>query len=157
LNSYILFNFILMSQLPEEIIELILSYAPDFHDNLLSCHRELLTDHRPIYYKKVVGGFKPGIGNSPDWDNFKGNDEIRIWRPGTHNFGGPMVFMKLKLRAIEITPEREVYGGEEEAGRWWNTRNIILYYGWTKMTNKYFWNRYFLWNQYNNELCPGYY
>ena len=27
--------------LPEEIFELILSYAPDFHDNLKSCHKEL--------------------------------------------------------------------------------------------------------------------
>jgi len=45
-----------MSQIPEEIIELILSYAPDFHDNLLSCHEEMLIDHRPIYYKKVVSG-----------------------------------------------------------------------------------------------------
>ena len=50
LNSYILLNFLLMSELPEEIIELILSYAPDFHDNLLSCHEEMLTDHSPIYY-----------------------------------------------------------------------------------------------------------
>ena len=27
--------------LPEEIFELILSYAPDFHDNLKRCHEEL--------------------------------------------------------------------------------------------------------------------
>ena len=68
-----------------------------------------------------------------------------------------MVFMKLKLRAIEITPEREVYGGEEEQGQWRHSRDIILYYGWVKMTNKYFWNTLCEWNQYNNELCPGYY
>jgi hypothetical protein len=149
-------------ELPDEIIDLILSYAPDFHDNLLSCHKEMLTDHRPIYYKKVVAGFtrgnhEPGIADSSNWDNFKRNDEIRIWRRGTHNFGGPMVFMKLKLRAIEITPEREVYGGEEEQGRWWYSRDIILYYGWVNIRNKYFWNTVCEWNQYNNELCPGYY
>lgn len=146
-----------MSQLPEEIIDLILSYAPDFHDNLLSCHEEILTNHRPIYYKKVVGGFTPGIGNSPDWENFKRNDEIRIWRRGTYNIAGPMVFMKLKLYAIEITPEREIYGGEEEAGHWWQQRDINLYYGWTKISNKYFWDTLCEWNNYNNELCPGYY
>ena len=39
-------------KLPDEIIDLILSFAPDFHDNLLTCHKEMLTDHRPIYYQK---------------------------------------------------------------------------------------------------------
>ena len=157
MNSYILFNFLLMSQLPEEIIDLILSYAPDFHDNLLTCHEEMLTNHRPIYYKKVVAGFTPGLEFlHSDWDNFKRKDEIRIWRRGTHNFGGPMVFMKLKLRAIEISPERG--GGRRRGGgRWRRSRDIILYYGWTKMTNKYFWNTVCEWNQYNNELSPGYY
>ena len=153
LNSYILFNFLLMSELPEEIIELILSYAPDFHDNLLSCHEEMLTDHRPIYYKKVVAGFTPGIADSPNWHNFKKNDEIRIWRRGTHNLAGPMVFMKLKLFAIEISPERNA----ADIARHWHSRDIILYYGWAKLKNKYFWNTLCEWNQYNNELCPGYY
>jgi len=147
-----------MSELPEEIIELILSYAPDFHDNLLRCHEQMLTDHRPIYYKKVVAGFTPRIGNSPDWENFKQNDEIRIWRRGTYNIAGPMgVIKKLKLYAIEITPEREIYGGEEEAGRWGQQRYINLYYGWTKIPNKYFWDTLCEWNNYNNDLCPGYY
>ena len=140
-----------MSQLPEEIIDLILSYAPDFHDNLLSCHEEMLINHRPIYYKKVVAGFTPGIADSPKWDNFKRNNEIRLYKPPG------VVFMKLKLYAIEITPEREIYGGEEEAGRWGQQRYINLYYGWTKIPNKYFWDTLCEWNNYNNDLCPGYY
>ena len=46
-----------MILLPEEIIELILSYAPDFRDNLKRCQKELLSNHRPVYYKKVHAGF----------------------------------------------------------------------------------------------------
>ena len=143
-------------KLPDEIIDLILSFAPNFHDNLLSCHKEILTNHRPIYYKKVVHVLQEDDPACAPRDNFKKNDEIRIWRRGTHNFGGPMVFMKLKLRAIEISPERG--GGRRRGGgRWRRSRDIILYYGWTKMTNKYFWNTLCEWNQYNNELAPGYY
>ena len=134
-------------KLPDEIIDLILSFAPNFHDNLLSCHKEMLTNHRPIYYKKVVAGFAQ---EQEDWYNFKKNDEIRIWRRGTFNLAG--VFMKLKLRAIEISPERTNPERRRQRGR-----VVILYYGWTKMTNKYFWNTLCEWNQYNNELAPGYY
>ena len=137
-------------KLPDEIIDLILSFAPNFHDNLLSCHKEILTMHRPIYYKKVVAGFTPRIGDSSAWCDFKRNDEIRIWRRGTFNLAG--VFMKLKLRAIEISPERTNPERRRQRGR-----VVILYYGWTKMTNKYFWNTLCEWNQYNNELAPGYY
>ena len=50
-----------MILLPEEIIELILSYAPDFRDNLKRCQQEMLLYHRPLYVKKVVAGFSPGI------------------------------------------------------------------------------------------------
>lgn len=147
-----------MSQLPEEIIELILSFAPDYHDNLLSCHKELLTYHRPMYYKRVNAGFTPGIADSPDWNNFKRNDEIRLWKrsPTVENYGA-ILFMKLKLFAIEITPEREVYGGEEEQGQWWYARHINLYYGWTKATSDIFKHTLGEWNQYENDLCPGYY
>lgn len=145
-----------MVVLPEEIIELILSYGPNFHDNLLSCHKEILTDHRPIYYKKVVVGFTPGIANNLDWHNFKKNHEIRIWRRAIRgNQNGPMVFMKLNLYAIEITPERLSLRGE--GVRHFHSRDINLYYGWTKIKNKYFWHTLCEWNQYNNELCPGYY
>ena len=53
-------------ELPEEIIENILSYAPDFHDNLKHCHEELKNyrlrpDHlcrsnesMDITYKKIL-------------------------------------------------------------------------------------------------------
>ena len=144
-------------KLPDEIIDLILSYAPDFHDNLLACHMEMLTDHRPVYFKKVVAGFTPGIADDPNWHNFKRKDEIRIWRRATRNrrehYDGPMMFMTLKLRAIEITPERTA----AEIGRHWHARDINLYYGWAKITNKYFWHTLCEWNQYNNELSPGYY
>ena len=81
------------------------------------------------------------------------NHEIRIWRRATRgNHNPPLIFMKLNLYAIEITPERTPGVGE-----YWPTRDIILYYGWTKITNKYFWHTLCEWNQYNNELSPGYY
>jgi len=144
-------------QIPEEVIELILSFAPDYHDNLLSCHKEILTHHRPMYYKKVSAGFAPGIADSRDWNNFKRNEEIRLWKrnPTVENYGA-MVFMKLKLYAVEITPEIEVYGGEEEAGQWRHSRHMNLYYGWTKASSDIFRRTLSEWNQYEN-LCPGYY
>ena len=65
--------------LPEDIINLILSYAPDFRDNLKKCQTELLFYHRPCYYKKVRCGFKPGISDSPTWHNFSArNNRIPI-------------------------------------------------------------------------------
>ena len=142
-------------QIPEEVIELILSFAPDYHDNLLSCHKEMLTEHRPMYYKRVSAGFAPGIADSRDWDSFKRNEEIRLWKPV--RLEDPMVFMKLKLYAIEITPEIEVYGGEEEQGQWRHSRHMNLYYGWAKGSSDIFRRTLSEWNQYQNDLCPGYY
>ena len=66
-------------KLPDEIIDLILSFAPNFHDNLLSCHKEILTNHRPIYYKKVVHVLQEDDPACAPRDNFKKNDEIRIF------------------------------------------------------------------------------
>ena len=142
-------------QIPEEVIELILSFAPDYHDNLLSCHKEMLTDHRPMYYKKVSVGFAPGITDTRDWDNFKRNEEITLWRRGTFNLAGPMVFMKLKLYAVEITPEKIL--PNDEKGCWRHYRHINLYYGWSKHATDIFWETIREWGQYENDLCPGYY
>ena len=118
-----------MILLPEEIIKEILSYAPDYHDNLLRTHKEML-ENRPCYYKKVVAGFSPGIADSPTWHNFKKNDEIRVWKRGIR---GPMEYVLLKLHAIEITPWRNT-----NVVRYHN-RDINLYYGWAKARNEYFW------------------
>ena len=132
-----------MILLPEEIIELILSYAPDYRDNLKRCQKELLSNHRPVYYKKVHAGFEP-IADSPTWHNFKRNDEIKVWRRG--NIYGPMEYMKLKLYAIEITPERT---SPAERERYWHNRDINLYYGWSKISNKELWNIICEWNSEN--------
>jgi len=137
-----------LPDLPEEIINLILSYAPNFRDNLKKCQYEMLDNHRPCYFKKVVAGFSPGIADSPNWHNFKLNDELRIWN---HNHAGPMQYMILKLHSIEITPHRP------PNDRHWHDRDIILYYGWSKATNKYFWNTVLQWNKYREEFTPGYY
>lgn len=145
-----------MILLPEEIIRLILSFAPDFRDNLKRCQKEMMLTHRPLYVKKVVAGFSPGVADSPTWDNFKKNDVIRVWRQGARV---PMTYMELKLHAIEITPEREVYGGEEEAGRWRHSRNMYLYYGWTKADNEIYFNTIYEWDTESNsyEFTLGYY
>ena len=90
-------------RLPEDIIEYVFSFAPNFRDKLKACQEEFLDKHRPCYFKKVVAGFSPGIADSPTWHNFAKNDTIRIWnnRPS-----GPMEYTVLKLHAIEITPHR---------------------------------------------------
>ena len=142
--------------LPEEIIELILSYAPNFRDNLKKCQMEILDQHRPIYLKKVIAGFTPGIADSPTWHNFiyNRNDEIRIWRRYYNN--GPMMYTKLKLHSIEITEERT--SAAEREGHW-HTRDIILYYGWTKLSNTNLWKMICEWNSghFRGEFTPGYY
>ena len=141
-----------MILLPEEIIQEILSYNADFHPNLMKCHEELLID-RPCYYKRVHCGFKPGICDNPTWHNFsEKNNEISIWRrnPTVENYGA-MVFMKLKLHAIEITPERE------RTDRYWHTRDMKLYYGWARMTDMNFWNTVTKANLIHDTFSPGYY
>ena len=140
-----------MILLPEEIIRLILSYAPDFRDNLKRCQQEMLLYHRPLYVKKVVAGFSPGIADSPTWHNFSNkNNIIRIWRQGARV---PMTYMELKLHAIEITPHRPPNDTH------WHDRDMLLYYGWTKADNKTYFDTIYEWNTESNnyEFTPGYY
>ena len=134
--------------LPEVIIEHILNFAPNFRDNLKRCQVEMLDKHRPCYYKKVLAGFSPGLADSPTWHNFpERNNRIRIWN---NNLRGPREFMYLNLHAIEITKYRD------RPDRHFK-RFINLYYGWSKPTNKYFWDTILKWNRYNDEFNPGYY
>lgn len=145
-----------MIDLPEEIIKLILSYAPDFRDNLKKCHKELLSNHRPVYYKKVVRGFKPRISDSQDWSNFKkNNEELMIWRRG--HYRGPMEYMELKLCALEITPSFVVLTWNRDLIYY--SRNINLYYGWGKSDNINFFRDKLLEHGYNpiDDYTPGYY
>ena len=140
-----------MILLPEDIIQLILSYAPDFRDNLKRCQEEMLLSHRPLYVKKVVAGFSPGIADSPTWHNFSNrNNILRIWRQGANV---PMTYMELKLHAIEITPHRPAND------RHWHDRDMYLYYGWTKADNKIYFDTIYEWNTESNsyEFTPGYY
>lgn len=137
-----------LPNLPEEIIDVILSYAPDFHTNLLKCHAELLED-RPCYYKRVHAGFKPGISDSSTWHNFPKRNHIINVQFQTFN-GEPYTF-PLKLHAIEITPERP------PNDRYWHSRDMNLYYGWGKMTDRDFWNTVTKANLLHDTFSPGYY
>ena len=134
--------------LPEDIINLILSYAPDFRDNLKKCQTELLFYHRPCYYKKVRCGFKPGISDSPTWHNFSArNNRIPIHykiNEGLHKT------IHLNLYAIEITRERT-------NSRYWHSRDMNLYYGWSKITNPHFWNTITEANSLYDAFTPGRY
>ena len=142
-----------MILLPEEIIELILSYAPNFRDNLKLCQKEMLLKHRPIFLKKVIAGFSPGIGDSTTWHNFsKKNNKIRICRTGNYN-GPGLQYMELKLHAIEITPHIT----QNEAD--WHDRDIYLFYGWARISNNNVWNTICEWNSESTHygFFPGYY
>ena len=129
--------------LPDEIIRHILEYNADFHPNLLKCHQEMIIK-KPVYYKKVTGGYKHStlqcISDHQIWDNFKKNDEISIY---THQ---GLVY-KLNLYAIEITPEIS-----SNSNRF--VRDIHLYYGWSRKINKNMWD--IIINNIN-EFNPGYY
>ena len=135
-------------RLPEDLIEYVFSFAPNFRDKLKACQEEFLDKHRPCYFKKVVAGFSPGIADSPNWHNFSKNSSIRIWnsRPS-----GPMEYTVLDLHAIEITPHRP------PNDRHWHDRDMVLYYGWSKPTNKHFWNMVLTWNRHRDQFIPGYY
>lgn len=135
--------------LPEDIINLILSYAPDFRDNLKKCQKELLYYHRPCYYKRVHAGFKPGISDSPTWHNFSSkNNRIPIHYRTTESSHETIY---LDLHAIEITPERE------PNSRYWHSRDMNLYYGWSKITNPHFWNTVIKSNLLYDTFTPGHY
>ena len=140
-----------MILLPEEIIDLILSYAPDFRDNLKRCQEEMMLTHRPLYVKKVIAGFSPGIADSPTWHDFSDrNNVIRIWRQGARI---PMTYMELRLHAIEITPHRPPNATH------WHDRDMHLYYGWAKADDKTYFHTIYEWNTDSNnyEFTPGYY
>ena len=134
-----------MTILPDEIIRHILEFNADFHPNLLECHKEMLK-YRPCFYKRVKGGFTPGLSDHPTWHNFKKNNhQINVYIPGT------TILFNLKLYAIEITPERE------RNTRFYHSRDIILYYGWERKNNKIYWNNILLANENFDLFSPGYY
>ena len=138
----------MLPDLPEEIIELILSYAPDFRDNLKKCQWELL-QNRPCFYKRVHAGFKPGISDSPTWHNFSNkNSFINV---PIKTIMGNICMYSLKLHAIEITPERQ------PNDRHWHSRDMNLYYGWARMKDISYWNRITRANADYDKLSPGYY
>ena len=109
-----------MILLPDEIIRHILEFNADFHPNLLACHKEMLEDP-PYYWKKVIGGFKPGIGEHATWYDFKRNERIRMNYDPTI----PQWEEDIYLHAIEITPKHNEH----------NSRFIYLYYGWKRRKN----------------------
>jgi hypothetical protein len=57
----------------------------------------------------------------------------------------------VSLHAIEITPERP------PNDRYWHSRDMNLYYGWSKMTDINFWETVTKANLYHDTFSPGYY
>ena len=122
-------------------------YFSNYHKKLFNCHKEIMNS-RPCYYKISVGGFTPGISDSPTWHNFKRNSTIKEW----YYIDGVQNYIELELSAIEITPERppnNVY---------WHSRDIRLYYGWKRCNDPQFWNQIARINSLQREtFSPGFY
>ena len=122
-------------------------YFSNYHQKLLNCHKEAM-EKRPCYYKVSVGGFTPGISDSPTWHDFKRNSTIRVW----YYINGVANYIELELFAIEITPERppnNVY---------WHSRDMRLYYGWKRCNDRQFLNQIARINSYQRDaLSPGFY
>ena len=111
---------------PDDLWNIIKDYQIDHkkhhHRKLKLCHEQIFSDHRPVYYKKVILGFSPGIADSPTWHNFsKNKNKISVW---TRNNKETMV---LTLHAIEITPHRP------PNDRYYHDRDMYLYYGWVNL------------------------
>ena len=130
-------------ELPKDIIEHILSFAPNFRDNLMNCQLEILNKHRPCYFKKE-------IADSPTWHDFKINDMLTVIKARGSRYE-PMEYMNFQLHAIEITPKRR------PNHHYYHDRDMILYYGWSKSTDREFWNTVLTWNKNAFEFAPGYY
>ena len=51
---------------PDDLWKIIKDYQIDHkkhhHRKLKLCHKEIFSDHRPVYYKKVTGDFHQGWG-----------------------------------------------------------------------------------------------
>ncbi len=136
-------------------------YLSNYHIKLLDCHKEAM-GKRPCYYKVSVGGFTPGISDSPIWHYFKKNSTIREW----YYINGVANYIELELFAIEITPERP------PNDRYWHStvgnlrsiednlwsRDIRLYYGWKRCNDQQFLNQIARINSYQRDaLSPGFY
>ena len=122
-------------------------YLSNYHQKLLDCHKEAM-GKKPCYYKVSVGGFTPGISDSPTWHNFKRNSTIKEW----YYINGVLNHIELELFAIEITPERP------PNDRYWHSRDIRLYYGWKRCNDTQFWNEIARINSYQREtFSPGFY
>lgn len=114
-----------MNLLPDEIIRHILEFNADFHPNLLACHKEMLKDP-PYYWKKVCGGFKPGISDHVTWCDFKRKGQIRMdYNPTMPQWNEYLYLYAIEISAAEITPKNGEY----------SSRNIYLYYGWKRRKN----------------------
>ena len=110
---------------PDDLWNIIKDYQIDYkknhHRKLKLCHEQIFSDHRPVYYKKVILGFSPGIADSPTWHNFTKKNKISCW---SRNYEETM---KIILHAIEITPQIP------PNDRYYHDRDMYLYYGWVNL------------------------
>ena len=101
-------------ELPEEIIEYILSFAPDYRDNLRECQRELLKN-KPIYFWKEK------------YDVYEVEYGLEIFKPDIKRYEERFIsglgMEVIWLRALEISREKD------------EVRTITAYYGWAREKN----------------------
>ena len=104
--------------LPEEIIKYILSFAPDFRDNLKNCHAELLKN-KPIYFWKLSTQTNPE--NVDDVLNlFK--DDFKRWE---ERFISGLGIRIIWLRALEVSRPKTSNDYPSDT-----FRIVTAYYGW---------------------------
>ena len=114
-----------LPELPEEIIGYILSFAPDYRDNLKKCQAELL-ENKPIYYSKF---------ETIATDTFEIFSLLELAASGCNSqvkYINGLGRRVIWPRSIEVSPLRKRYHGYCSGGSITNssTRYITYNYGW---------------------------
>ena len=123
-----------LSELPEDIIRLILSYAPDFCDNYKKCHEELL-ENRPIYFSKLELKFTPQY-----YCNI-----FKSYQKKVIKYVNGLGRRVLSVTSIEVSPEiREHY------------RIITINYGWGREKDHETWKAVLRGEAGRKNLTTGY-
>jgi hypothetical protein len=134
-----------LPQLPEEIIGYILSFAPDYRDNLKKCQSELL-ENRPICYSTFVKSCYDYHDTIPQWlDDYR-----RVQTKYVNGVGKRLIW----VHSIEISP---VIRHDSKFG--WNIschRDITIRYGWGREKDHESWKAVLKGEAGRKNLTTGY-